>query len=69
MVTKRGKVCVWGGNKLGVLFCFVFLVVPVAYGSSQARDGSYTTAATGLLQCQCQILNLLHHKGTPGVWD
>ena len=49
------------------VFCFLFLAVPTAYGSSQARNWTHTSAVTqaSALQWQSWILNLLHHQGTP----
>ena len=46
-------------------FFFFFWAVPVARGSSQARDQTHTTAVTRATAITNQILNPLHHKETP----
>ena len=44
---------------------YYFLAIPMACGSSQARDQTHTPQWPKPLQGQCQLLNLLHHKRTP----
>ena len=49
------------------IYFFLFWVGGHAHGmrSSQARDQTFTTAATEPQQQQHQILNLIGHQGTP----
>ena len=56
--------------KASEYFSFAFFSgggAPMAYGSSQVGDRTHASAATELLQRQCQILNLWHIAGTPLV--
>lgn len=43
----------------------IFLAMLVAYGGFQARDGTTPKQRPKPLHWQCQIHNLLLHKGTP----
>lgn len=46
-------------------FILFYLAVPVAWGNSQTRNRTHTTSVIWVLRCQ--ILNLLHRKGTPNL--
>ena len=51
---------------------YLFLAVPTAYGSSQARDWTHAQQWPKPLQWQCQVLNPLSHRRSlenrPPLW-
>lgn len=48
-------------------YLFIYLAVPMAWGSSRAKDQNYAIAATRATPVTTQILTPLNHKETPNV--
>ena len=53
---------------LSLSLFFFFFPMPVVCGSSWATYQTEPQQWPGPLQWQCQIINPLHHKGTPSFW-
>ena len=52
---------------LSLILFGLFFIYPMAYGSSQARDPTHTTAMTWAAAVTMPDLNPLSHVGTPKV--
>jgi len=57
-----------GGCFLFFVFAVAVLAMPMAYGSSQARDQIRTTAVTRAIAVTTEILNPLSYQGTPLIY-